>query len=150
MIKISMKTCKKCGAIKGLNEFYQHPYKKDGHNNACISCCRKYNAEWHKKYYSRFPWLTHWKSAQQRCQNPHQKNYPRYGERGITFELTRDETRILWHRNHADDMVNPVLHRINSDGPYSVKNCKFIEKRKHDRLGVIKRWNKNPTSNNPN
>ena len=36
-----MKTCRKCGDEKSIDEFYVHKGYKDGHMNICITCCRK-------------------------------------------------------------------------------------------------------------
>ncbi len=37
-----MKLCKKCGEIKSLDEFYNHPVAKDGKEGTCKACKNKY------------------------------------------------------------------------------------------------------------
>lgn len=35
-----MKTCRRCGALKPLDEYYSHPQMADGHLNICKECTR--------------------------------------------------------------------------------------------------------------
>lgn len=44
---IKMKTCKKCGIEKELNQFQKHKSTKDGHRNFCRDC-RKFNFDYSK------------------------------------------------------------------------------------------------------
>ena len=80
--------------------------------------CKKYRQAKRMK----FPWLSHYHSAKQRCNNPKDKNYKYYGDKGIQMLLTEEHVMILWLR---DDAIN--LDRIDSNGDYDFGNCQFIE-----------------------
>lgn len=38
-------TCKKCGIVGGLDDFYAHPFGKHGRDSKCKSCAKKYQSE---------------------------------------------------------------------------------------------------------
>ena len=84
-----------------------------------------------KKYYrqrrKKMPWLSSYKSAQQRCQNPKSEKYKRYGGRGIKFMLTSKEVKDLWTRDKASEMKRASIDRISNEGNYEYSNCRFIE-----------------------
>jgi len=69
-----------------------------------------------------------WKEMKQRCFNPNHKAYSNYGDRGITVC-----DRWLNSDNFLTDMgsrptAKHSLDRINNDGDYSPKNCKWSTK----------------------
>lgn len=67
-------------------------------------------------------------AIKQRCNNPKNPSYHRYGGRGIKCLLTKEEIRQLMIRDCYWDMQKPSIDRINNDGNYKYNNCRFIER----------------------
>ena len=66
-----------------------------------------------------------WKSMKQRCSNPNKDGYKNYGGRGIKV---CDRWLNSFENFYADMGPKPVGHsidRINNDGNYEPKNCKW-------------------------
>ena len=97
---------------------------------------RKQNREYVTRKRAKFPWLSHWWNAEQRCSNSNLHNYRNYGGRGIRFLLTQLEIKTLYERDHASRMEQPSIDRIDSNGDYCFENCRFIEKLENVRGGV--------------
>ncbi len=62
-----------------------------------------------------------------RCNSPTDKNFNRYGGRGIRNFLTLDDLQFIWARDGAENMKRPSIDRIDNDGNYERINCRFIE-----------------------
>lgn len=65
--------------------------------------------------------------ARRRCGDRDSRWWPWYGSRGIKCFLTAHDARLLWERDGADQLRRPSLDRIDSNGHYEVKNCRFVE-----------------------
>lgn len=88
-----------------------------------------------------------WKAMNQRCFNPSDKNYARYGGRGITVcdEWRRDfQAFYEWAMANGYDENAPVgsctIDRIDNDKGYSPDNCRWVDMKtqnnnKHNRKG---------------
>jgi len=84
-----------------------------------------------KRRKEKFPWIYSFVGARDRCTRKSCFCYMRYGARGIKFLMTLSQVGELWIRDKAFLMTRPVLHRINNDGDYSLRNCRFLENSEH-------------------
>lgn len=85
------------------------------------------------------PWYDSWQSARQRCTNPGNPAYGRYGGRGIAFSLSKADMMFLWARDHAESMRQPTIDRRDNDGPYALENCRIIEKSDNSKKSFVDR-----------
>ena len=69
------------------------------------------------------PWYYHYDSVMTRCYGRTQA----YFKRGITLHLTANDVKWLWIRDRAALMYQPSLDRIDTQGHYTLANCRFIE-----------------------
>lgn len=73
------------------------------------------------------PLYRRWCAMRERCNNPHNKRYSRYGGRGIKVckEWDDFEAFIKWS---AENGWNPTLtlDRIDNDKGYSPDNCRYV------------------------
>jgi len=159
------KTCEKCKKIKSLSNFY---FRKENntHRNVCKKCWIKnslnyvkrnkntvsnYKNRWYLKNKMRIlkklkqrkqesPWIITLHDIKQRCSNFNNVHWHRYGGRGIKCFLTIEKLKKLWFRDKAFNMVRPSIDRINNDGNYCLKNCRYIELSENARKGMIEYW----------
>lgn len=72
-----------------------------------------------------------WKNMKQRCGNPKDKKYRYYGGKGIKVKMTYADLVSLWRRCNGYRLKRPSIDRKNSNGHYTLENCRFIEFRKN-------------------
>lgn len=68
-----------------------------------------------------------WKSMKYRCDSPRNRDFPRYGGRGIAVaDAWRDySTFQQWAVSHGFK-INLTLDRRNNDGSYTPDNCRWV------------------------
>lgn len=135
---MKFKHCYVCKKYKSTDNFYSNKSKNDGLASECKSC----NKEKGKKFYKENkevcdkktkqrilskPYLKTLDGIKTRCNNTKNHKYPRYGGRGIECRITEEELENLWFRDKAYEMKRPSIDRIDNDGHYEFKNCRFIE-----------------------
>ncbi len=75
----------------------------------------------------KFPWEKTFMYIRQRCSYPNDHIYKRYGGRGIKNLITMNELKTLWFRDRAFEMKKPSIDRIDNNGNYTIKNCRYLE-----------------------
>lgn len=135
-----MKTqyCPKCRETNPISEFSINKLRKNGLYFWCKKCVKDYNKEYRennkekikrqkKEQYEKFPWKRTLVSIKQRCDNPKNNRYYRYGNRDIECRITEEELKKLWKRDKTYLMDKPSIDREDNDGHYEYDNCRFIE-----------------------
>lgn len=68
-----------------------------------------------------------WKAMRQRCNNPHNKDYPSYGGRGISIDKEWDNFwMFVWDMGERPEGFQ--LDREDNDGDYTAENCRWVDK----------------------
>lgn len=110
---------------KNIYKLASHPPKR------CSRICElrfKYSVPTHSKIFSA------WKGMMDRCFNPKNKAYGRYGERGITVCSEWKCDFEAFRRDMGDPHSDALsLDRINNDGIYEPKNCRWATTKEQNR-----------------
>jgi len=80
-----------------------------------------------KIWYKNFPWRYTLTEIKSRCNNPNNTIYKYYGGKGIKCQIMAIELEELWFRDKAYMMKKPSIDRIDNDGNYELRNCRYIE-----------------------
>lgn len=133
------KICNQCKIEKSLDDYYNDKRQSDKKFGKCKECNSKNNKKWmeehkeeRKTYIKKYseeqkieqPWRFTLYGINQRCNNI---NYKDYGGRGIKCLITADELKELWFRDKAYEMKEPSIDRIDNNGDYTFKNCRYLE-----------------------
>ena len=84
-----------------------------------------------REYLIKNPWRKTFRYVNSRCNDPRQSGYERYGGVGIKNSMSASDFKRLWYRDKAYKMKAPHLHRKDSNGDYTIENCKYMEKHNH-------------------
>ncbi len=87
----------------------------------------KYAIEYQKEYSKKHPWQKTLKNIRQRCHYKFDIKYKSYGGKRIKCYITSKQIECLWKRDKASLMKQASIDRIDKNGHYTLKNCRFIE-----------------------
>ena len=116
--------CKKCANKRIQKDPY---YKKYRQRNADKKKTYEQNRKNHPLTRPKHLLSLRWYNMKNRCTNPNDISYPRYGGRGITIckqWLNNKTSFIQWALNHGFN-EKLQLDRIDNNKEYSPKNCRF-------------------------
>ena len=69
-----------------------------------------------------------WKAMRERCNNPNNSRWERYGGRGISYD-PRWDVFAMFHADMGECPVGRSLERIDNDGNYCKTNCRWATPR---------------------
>lgn len=92
-------------------------------SSEAVRRARKFQRNWVKSN----PWYVKFMAIRYRTNNKKSVSYKYYGARGIKCLITVDELKKIWFRDKAYLLKKPSIDRIDPDGHYEFKNCRFIE-----------------------
>jgi hypothetical protein len=78
-----------------------------------------------------------WRAMRRRCNNPNDKDYPRYGAKGITV-CPGWEDYLVFEADMGEPVGNQTLDRIDPYGNYEKENCRWasiVTQNRNKRVG---------------
>lgn len=113
-----------CRCNCGTESKVRGVYLRTGRSVSC-GCFRVDSITTHGR--TRFPEHRIWKLMKQRCENPNDEHFPRYGARGIRIEWTSFEE--FYRDMGPRPSPKHSIERRNNNSNYSAKNCRWATKK---------------------
>ena len=82
-----------------------------------------------------------WGNMKDRCTNPNNPSYHRYGGRGISYWCSWDNFEVFryWALTNGYE-EHLTLERVNNDGDYTPFNCRWATRKEQSRNTSNNRW----------
>ncbi len=128
---IYMKNCKTCGELKGIEEFYDHPKAKDGHDSTCKECRKERVRQNRKEKSSYYREYDAWRYA-----NQHQvrERHKRYVSTESGKDAIRRSTKGYVNRNPEARAAHVIVGNAVRDGRlYKPVKCPVCDEFKPSR-----------------
>ena len=120
-----------CECGSGIIRYKKTSDLLKGLGNLSCGCQRQK----HKYELADLPLYIVFKAMKQRCYNPKNKDYPRYGGRGIYIcdEWLKDPRLFISWAKSKGYKRGLEIDRSNNDGPYSPDNCRWVPRAMQNR-----------------
>lgn len=131
-----------CGTIKAVDQ----THLRSGATQSC-GCFSRELAKSRTTHgasvdYTLTPEYTSWKGMKQRCLNPRNPSYERYGAKGITICARWRDDFDAFRSDMGPRPDGTSLDRIDNAGPYAPENCRWADDKTQARGSITERLTK--------